>query len=90
MQYKFNYDGKGINWDSSCDSYASRVATMNYGVDNGYERERIGNLLAAAPEMLDALEALLEDLKEIYGSLGWDSICVAENVIARAKGVKND
>lgn len=50
-------------------------------------QRKVANLLAAAPELLEALESILE-----YAESGWDHtpICavVARSVISKAKGVR--
>lgn len=44
------------------------------------------NLIAAAPDLLDALESVSSDLERIAGVLFSDSLKVARAAIARAKG----
>ena len=47
--FKFTFDGHGIN--DANDEYKPRVATLN----TPYKNVEIGILLAAAPELLEAL-----------------------------------
>lgn len=53
---KLSFDGKGINGG---DEYMSRIATFT---EHGHSLN-IGPLLAAAPELLDALDGVLRMLE---------------------------
>ena len=70
---QFSFDGKGIN-DKS-DVYASRVATLT---EHGHNINA-GPLLAAAPELLAALQACMDD-----GFLAGEVLDQAATAIAKA------
>ena len=87
-----SFDGKGLNGP---DEYRRRVATFSSAAD----AKLWGGILAAAPDMLEALRALLREAEGLHGQLnderlldGWDaddedvSLTTARAVIARAEG----
>ena len=51
---KFTFDGHGVN--DANDEYKSRVATLT----EPYKNAEVGNLLAAAPELLKNLQRSLQ------------------------------
>jgi len=56
----FSFDGRGIN---GRDSFRSRLATLT---EAGHA-ERIGPVLAAAPELLDLIRALMGNRRQLDG-----------------------
>jgi len=80
-QPELSFDGFGINGP---DKYRSRVATFTKGSGPKY-----GNLFAAAPELLAALENLLaecEDYIRADGGDDSDAVTAARATIAKARG----
>lgn len=81
---QLSFDGCGINGP---DKYKTRIATFAYTkAVTAY-----GPLFAAAPELLDALEMLIEQVREhnqrqtnLGNCIIWDR--KADDILARAKG----
>lgn len=89
MKTPFRFDGHGIN-----DAEGQRIAKVSscepYTYDTGTpqrnaEFDNLSNMFAAAPEMLAALEKLV-DWAQYMG--GWDAVVwkQARQAIAKAKG----
>jgi hypothetical protein len=59
-------------------------------IDNRKEQRRRGLLLAAAPQMLEALEALMGSSRppEFNSDKFWNAIGMADAALAKARGVK--
>lgn len=53
---------------------------------NGPEAEANARLIAAAPELLAACEAMLDKFQHdtLEGEAGWDAVCAAREAIAKA------
>lgn len=84
----FSFDGFGIN---GADQYSSRLATLT---PEG-QKQNVGKLFAAAPELLEALQLILKHEGEIkINGIGIESDSdnlekaklLAMNAIAQAKG----
>ncbi len=82
---KITYDGRGLNDGGS--EYCSRIATFT---TDYIGRDDLGNLLAAAPELLTALEGLCGLAAMRPGHLHEYKAAVddARAAIAKAKGDK--
>jgi hypothetical protein len=77
MRTELNYDGHGINGP---DEYRTRIATFRKQED----ADKYGNLLAAAPDLLAALEWALQNAEWSNDTAtGTDPIRAA---IAKARG----
>ena len=80
----FSFDGKGINGP---DEYRSRLATLTPSAT-----PEQGRLMAAAPELLEALEAMVQEFAQPYPTNSFDmsgaamASCHARTAIAKAKG----
>lgn len=75
-----NWDGCGVN-DS--DEYRSRIATFTeHGRKN---RPELGPVFAAAPELLEALETILDELSDGRGISQLTGL-KAQSAIQKAKG----
>ena len=92
---KFSYDGFGIN-DAS-DPYCPRLLTFarNTPDQETIERhDRIGNLLVAAPDMLEALKGLLNNApapKHIRKDYAYTLYLeAAKKAVAKAEGAKKE
>ena len=74
-----SFDGRGIN---SCGIYRQRIATFEP------ERESLGDVFAAAPEMLEALKDIYSELEKWSNGEDWATDCqkLALNAIAKAEG----
>ena len=71
------WDGDFIVWDGD-----APIACVNCCDGIGEERaEKNANLIAAAPDMLEALETLLEE-----GDTNSTAVLCAEQAVAKAKG----
>lgn len=80
---KFTFDGHGIN-DAS-NEYKPRVATLQ----PDYKTPEVGNLMAAAPELLKALIALMYAVEasgnDVATKYGWPkAIKLTREAIAKA------
>lgn len=85
--YKFSYDGFGINLKSR--EYSPRVATF---VTNDQlsltERDEIGRLFEASPQLLEALKILLiqfGEYKDGDGAAKYHAINIAKEAIAKVE-----
>ena len=81
----FSFDGIGIN--DLTNEYHRRVATLT----TDYQTEEIGNLLAAAPEMLEALEEARLEISRLNRAAGETrfnptATQMADAAIAKARG----
>lgn len=63
-KYKFSYDGFGIN--DANDEYKRRILTFSSDYTMRHGSDAVGNLVAAAPEMLDALKKLIDRANDSY------------------------
>ena len=84
---ELSFDGKGIN---GSDIYRTRLATFTTGA-TAADVEKYGNLFAAAPELLAALENLLCEYYRISGGSSnlndqRQEVITARAAIAKAKG----
>lgn len=88
----YTFDGKGIN--DAADDYRTRIATLNPALNRDQMREH-GALIAAAPELLAALKALLpvldkaQETDNVFGILhnaAMDAEQAALAAIAKAEG----
>ena len=83
---RFSYDGMGIN--DKNDEYAARVATFPSGMLQP-DKDALGNLFAASPELLDALKNLVKSLPIVGLSLAVEKdIQSAIIAIRKAEGAK--
>lgn len=85
MRTDWNFDGKGINGG---DEYRSRIATLT---EHGHSIDNAGELLAAAPDLLQACQnalAALEAQDNIHALpiAIWDAMQEMRVAIAIAKG----
>ncbi len=80
---KFSYDGKGIN--DANDEYKTRLLTFNFEHVKDDERNEIGRLIEAAPDMLAALELLINGELNTRPKVN-HAVSVARAAIAKAKG----
>jgi len=76
------YDGRGVN---SCGMYRDRIAT----IQNEYHH--LGPTLAAAPELLAALKAIVKEhhndlWNAVDSTVRNENIIAAEKAIAKAEG----
>lgn len=92
QQSEFSFDGFGINGPLP---YRERLATFNKSGFTGEEIQKAGNLFAAAPDLLTALENLASSYETCLASdtsrKTWEGVArinwgVIKNAIARAKG----
>lgn len=76
---ELHYDGIGINGP---DEHRTRVAKF----DKQADADKYGPLLAAAPDLLAALDALMLEYSHT-GNIGYDAVNTARNAINKAKGI---
>jgi hypothetical protein len=84
MKTELHHDGYGINGP---DEYRTRIATFR----NQADADKYGALLAAAPDLLAALEASLAWVQQYHNLKGHEaaSYCMAaviDRALAKARG----
>ena len=86
-----SFDGKGIN---ACGIYRTRLATFTSGCDDD-QVTMLGPLFAAAPDLLAALQGMIDTLDESevidhdfhgHDNDGTCQLCNARTAIAKAMG----
>ena len=77
----WHFDGHGIN-----DAEGSRIATLTQSLKFQPESDQLGNTLAAAPDLLAALEAIAPYIPDPNTVHGRKLVCIARAAIAKAKG----
>jgi len=83
-KHRFSYDGFGIN--DANDEYKQRILSFT-GSQSGTERDEIGALIEAAPEMLEALKHCLRCLETCDADDVAEEIYFTKAAIAKAEAV---
>jgi hypothetical protein len=88
---KLSFDGFGLNIMASCPLFGERLCTFTRTI-NAADPELInaaGRLLEAAPELLAALNACADRMRELSGPCGKPiELILAEAAILKAGGAK--
>lgn len=75
----------GVDWTYVCD-LSSRVCVMPAEITSSYNSLANARLIAAAPELLEALHGLLNVISETRGLPAYNAVLDAQKAIAKADG----
>lgn len=96
MKRKWTYDGVMRIWEDDSTRPDNRILVLELGPGLGFDTNTVGNLAAAAPQLLEALEQLIPEYKLLaqdqdYEGNRWnpefdDEYLAAIAAIKQAKG----